>query len=368
MKTVMRSIRDDENLELQLILGGSVVLEKYGRILNHHEDFDFSVDRQIYFLVEGETPTTMAKSAGIAVSEFSTAFESLMPDVVLVIADRFESLAIAMAACYMNIPVAHVEGGEVSGSIDESIRHAITKLSHVHFPATAEAAERIERMGEDKKCIFPVGATSLDVLREIELDDLGRVAKAQEDIGTGAILHLEARKFLVVAQHPVTTEYSENLDHIWQTMSAIQDLKMPTVCLWPNMDAGSDGISKGIRDYREKYSASHVHFFKSLPIELFGPLLKNAACIIGNSSAGIREASWLGTPCVNIGSRQSGRDRHENIIDVGYKADEIIAAVEKQIAHGPYGSNQKYGDGNAGKKIVDVLRHFEFCLQKQITY
>lgn len=367
MKTVMRGIEQNPDLELQLILGGSVILEKYGRILSTLKD-DVKVDRVIHFVIEGENPVTMAKSAGIAVSEFSTAFENLKPDVVIVIADRYECLAIAMAASYMNIPIAHVEGGEVSGSIDESIRHAITKLAHLHFPATEDAARRIEQMGEAPATIFRVGATSFDVLAEEDLEDLGRVMEYQKVSGVGSAVDLVPGRYLVVIQHPVTTEYAENLAHINETIAAIEMLKVPTIWIWPNMDAGSDGISKGIRLFREHTNPRYVHFFKSLAIELFAPLLANAACIVGNSSSGIREASFLGTPCVNIGTRQKGRQRGKNLVDVDYDREEIAAAIRKQMEHGPYEPDHCYGDGKAGEKIVEVLSTFSFSLQKQITF
>ncbi|WJW76701.1 UDP-N-acetylglucosamine 2-epimerase [Thiohalobacter sp. IOR34] len=364
----MAEIQRRPDLELQVVLGGSVVLEKYGKILETDVVDNFHVNHIIHFLVEGETPLTMAKSAGLAVTEFANAFENLKPDVVIVIADRFECLAIAMAATYMNIPVAHIEGGEKSGSIDESIRHAITKMAHMHFPASKEAAERISRMGELETAIHEVGATSFDVLANMDTDNLEPVKDFQLSHGVGRTVPIEKGKYLIVIQHPVTTEYEKNLVHVNETIKAIHELKMPTFWIWPNMDAGSDGISKGIRMYREAHDSEHVHFFKSLPIELFAPLLKNAACIVGNSSCGIREAAFLGTPAVNIGTRQQGRDRGRNVIDVDYNHVVIIEAVKKQIDHGPYEPDHLYGDGNAAEKIVNILSNCEFTQQKQNTF
>lgn len=367
VKSIIQCVKDDPDIELQVILGGAVILAKYGNIADSLVQLGVKIDRTIHFLVEGENPVTMAKSAGLAVSEFTTAFENLAPDVVMVIADRFESLSIAMTASYMNIPVAHMEGGEVSGSIDESIRHAITKLSHIHFPATREAAQRIIKMGEAPETVFPVGATSLDVISDLDLDDLEPVMKLQETAGVGQVADL-SKPYLVAIQHPVTTEYEKNLEHVNQTLAAVSELKMDTIWIWPNMDAGSDGISKGIRLFRERGGSHPIHFFKSLPIEYYAPLLKNAAAIMGNSSSGIREAAFLGVPCVNIGSRQSGRDRCENIIDVGYYKHDIIEAVKKQVSHGPYEPNHMWGGGRAGEEIVNILKKFDFTIQKQITY
>ena len=368
MKHVMREISSHPDLELQVILGGSVVLEKYGKLLESDHIDSFKVNHTIHFLIEGETPHTMAKSAGLAVTEFANSFKLLKPDLVMVIADRFECLAIAMASTYMNIPIAHIEGGEVSGSIDESIRHAITKMAHIHFPCSDEAARRIIKLGENPEMVHNVGSTSFDVLASFDMNDLSSIKDYQEKSGVGALIDIIPREYLVVIQHPVTTEYSENFDNILQTLNAIETLKIPTFLIWPNMDAGSDGISKGIRIYRETKPASHVHFFKSLPFELYAPLLKNAACVVGNSSSGIREAAYLGTPTVNIGTRQTGRQRADNVMDVPYDCTEIKNAVLFQKAHGPYASNNTYGDGSASKKIVNIIANSKIETQKIIQY
>jgi GDP/UDP-N,N'-diacetylbacillosamine 2-epimerase (hydrolysing) len=368
MKCVIDLIQQAPDLELQLVIGGMVVLEKYGRILQTLENGESLVSRRINFVIEGENLSTMSKSAGLAVIEFSNAFEELKPDIVLVIADRFECLPIAMAAAYMNIAVAHIEGGEVSGSIDESIRHSITKLSHMHFPASQEAAERIKRMGEDEKMVFPVGATSMDIIRQLDLEDLASVKNYQREWGMGPLIDIESKKYLVLIQHPVTTEYEHNFEYINETIAVIKEMKMPTLWIMPNMDAGSDGINKAVRRLREQDSPDYIHFFKSLPIEYYAPVLKNAACILGNSSSGIREAAFLGTPTVNIGTRQNGRERGKNVLDVGYNRTEILNAVMRQLKHGPYEPDHLYGDGYAAEKIVEVLRKQKISIQKSITY
>ena len=367
MKSVIAAIQESDCLELQVIVGGGAVLHKYGNILESIEANGIHVDRTVHYLIEGENPTTMAKSAGLAITEFATVFGDLRPDVVVVIADRYETLSIAMAASYMNIPLAHVEGGEVSGSIDESVRHAVTKLAHLHFPATEGAANRIRKMGEDASTVFNVGCTSLDVIRELDLSDLSIVDEAQRKSGLGPTIDL-SDPYIVVIQHPVTTEYEDNLAHINETIQAIDRLKMNTIWIWPNMDAGADGISKGIRMFREKRRPQYVHFFKSLPIEAYAPLLKNARCIVGNSSSGIRESAFLGVPSVNIGTRQQGRERGRNVIDVAYDAEEIAQAVVKQVERGTYEPDFLYGNGEAGKKIVSIMERYEYRLQKSIVY
>jgi len=189
----------------------------------------------------------------------------------------------------------------------------------------------------------------------------------QQRSGVGSGIDL-AEPYLVVIQHPVTTEYKESLAHVNETIGAINELSMNTVWIWPNMDAGSDGISKGIRMFRERKKPDYVHFFKSVSIECFAPLLKNAACIVGNSSCGIREAAFLGVRSVNIGSRQDGRERATNVLDVGYDHKEIKEAILRQLEHGPYERNYLYGDGKAGLKISKIMKDFEFKLQKKIIY
>lgn len=369
MKSVIHEILRRPDLELQVILGGMVVLEKYGRLLQAIKDeSNIVVNKTINFVIEGESLPTMAKSSGLAVIEFSNAFEDLKPDVVIVIADRFECLPIALAAAYMNIAVAHVEGGEVSGSIDESIRHAITKLSHIHLPASLDAAKRIEKMGESPEIIHHVGGTSMDVIRELDLENLEPVRSYQKEYGMGPLIEIKSREYLILIQHPVTTEYDDNLLNIGETIEAIKALNMPTVWVMPNMDAGADSINKAVRRFREDNPPNNVHFFKSLPIEYYAPLLKNAACILGNSSSGIRESAFLGTPTVNIGTRQHGRERGRNVVDVGYNSSEIINAVKNQIDYGVYEPDFIYGDGYAAKKIVDVLSKCSISIQKTITY
>ena len=189
----------------------------------------------------------------------------------------------------------------------------------------------------------------------------------QQKSGVGPVVDLQ-KPYLLIIQHPVTTEYDQNLSHMNETLESVRALSMNSILIWPNMDAGSDGISKAIRVFREKYRPDNIHFFKSLPIEYYAPLLKNAACVVGNSSSGIREASFLGVPSVNIGTRQAGRERGKNVIDVTYKKDEIISAVHKQLDHGPYTPDYIYGDGNACRKIVEILGTSEFKIQKKISY
>lgn len=366
-KPVMKAVKQHSDLELQLIVAGGALLHKYGNFVENDHLGEFDVDKKIYFLLEGENPITMAKSTGIAMTEFTSAFENLEPDIVMTIADRFEELAIATAAAFQNIPLAHIEGGEVSGSVDESIRHAITKMSHLHFPSTKDASNRIRKLGEPRENIFNVGTPSLDVISKLDLNDIESIEHDLKDKGVGADINLD-EEYLLVIQHPVTTEYEHNRRYIDETIEAIDELQIPTIWLWPNMDAGSDAVSKGIRVYREQNDQDFIRFFTSLPLEQYAVILNNATCIVGNSSSGIRESAYLGVPSVNIGNRQDGRQRAENVIDVPHRSSAIKGAISDQMEHGPYESSDIYGNGNAGEKIAQVLAEFEFEIQKQITY
>jgi UDP-hydrolysing UDP-N-acetyl-D-glucosamine 2-epimerase len=171
-----------------------------------------------------------------------------------------------------------------------------------------------------------------------------------------------------VIQHPVTTEYEDSGHCVQETLHAINDLNMPALWLWPNMDAGTDDISKVIRSFREKYEPKHIHFFKNFAFEDYARLLNNSACLVGNSSSGIRESAFLGVPAVNIGTRQNFRERGTNVIDVSYDRNEIRQAIDRQVAHGKYPADHLYGDGNSGKKIAEVLAQCNIGVQKKMTY
>src|SRR6185295_1606109 len=334
IKSVMCAVRATPELQLQLVVGASALLDRFGSVIDVIEADGFEPDARVTMIVEGETPGTMAKSTGLGLLELPTIFGMLKPDVVVSVGDRFETMATAVAAAYMNISLAHTMGGEISGTIDESIRHAVTKLSHVHFPANARAAERIVRMGEDPAAVHVVGCPRIDLVAEIARGN-GYLESPDwlEREGVGAHITLD-EPFLLVSQHPVTTEYGNGEQQIVETLLALQELQMPTIMLWPNADAGSEDIARGMRKFREKHRPDYIRFYKNFPIETYVRLLLRCACAVGNSSAPIREGAFVGVPTVNIGTRQQGRDRAENVLDTGYDRGEIVAAVTRQIAHG----------------------------------
>lgn len=376
IKSVMREIlKYPESLELLIFAGASALLDRYGQIIDLVEKDGFKITEKFYILVEGENPQTMAMSTGLGMIELAGLFMNHKPDIVVTIGDRFETIATAVAASYMNIYLAHTMGGEVSGTIDESIRHAVTKFSHIHFPANKDAAERIVKMGEDPKYVFEVGCPRVDIVKEI----IGRKNSPKlnnRDFwlthkGVGGMFDIEKEQFLLVVQHPVTTEFEQSRDEIRKTLMALQSIKMPTIMLWPNADAGSDEISKEIRTFREKFSPSWLHIFKNLPVEVFVRLMDMSGVIVGNSSTAIREGAIIGVPAVNIGTRQNGRMKGKNVMDVDYNEARIKDAIESQIKHGKYTPEHIYGDGESGKRIAKILSELDLSkimIQKRITY
>jgi UDP-hydrolysing UDP-N-acetyl-D-glucosamine 2-epimerase len=309
----------------------------------------------------------MAKTTGLGLLELATVFDNLRPDVVVTVADRYETLATAVAASYMNIPVAHVQGGEVTGSIDEKVRHSVTKLADVHFVSTTKAAERVVRMGEEACTVHVTGCPSIDLAAEILPDPTLTFDPIEKYGGVGEPLDL-SDGYIVVMQHPVTTEYARARSHVTETLHAVRDSGLSALWFWPNVDAGADGTSGAIRAFRETEHPKNIHFFKNMQPTDFLRLLYNSRCLVGNSSVGIRECSFLGVPVINIGSRQAGRDRGINVIDVDYSRREITDALNRHLSNGRYPQDRLYGDGRAGERIAELLGRVPLGIEKRLTY
>ncbi|MBL9013851.1 MAG: UDP-N-acetylglucosamine 2-epimerase (hydrolyzing) [Myxococcales bacterium] len=367
IKSAMAAIKAHPELELQVVAGASALLDRYGTVVDLVEKDGFEIAARVYMLIEGETLTTMAKSTGLGLLELPAVLERLKPDIVLTVGDRFETMATALSAAYMNIPIAHTMGGEVSGTIDESIRHAVTKFAHIHFPASDDAKARIIQLGEREQDVYLVGCPRIDSVAATLAEAPSDLSKVF-DLGVGDAIDL-GKPFLLVSQHPVTTEYGEGIEQITRTLEAVRSTELPAIVLWPNADAGSDDIAKGIRIWRERGKAKHMHFFKNLPTATYVHLMARTACLVGNSSSGVREGAYIGTPVVNIGTRQIGRRRGHNVMDVPHETAAIAKALRAQIDHGRYEMDPIYGDGKAGTRIADVLAtKSDIQIQKRITY
>jgi UDP-hydrolysing UDP-N-acetyl-D-glucosamine 2-epimerase len=364
LKPVMNAISAHRELDLQVLAAGATVLERFGLPVAQVKEDGFPVDGEIYVELEGSTPTTMAKSVGLTVVEFASVFQRLKPDVVLLIGDRCETLAAAIAAAYMNLCIAHIQGGEVTGSIDESARHAISKFAHFHFPSTPRSAEYLIRMGECPETIFPVGCPSSDIAHSI---DRVLCPEIVNGVGSGAWIDVE-KPFLVAVFHPVTTRYPDERPQMEELLSALERLEMQTILLWPNIDAGADNISEAIRMFREQRKPGWLRTLVNLPPEDYLRVLANAVCAVGNSSSFVRDASYFGTPVVLVGNRQEGRETGEHVSFCAPRTDEIVFATKKQLAHGRYAPSTLYGDGSVSERIAGALSRLKPYVQKRLWY
>jgi len=367
IRTALEAIKNHPDLELQLVIAASALLDRYGSAVNYIQNDGFEISAKVFNVLEGENLTAAAKTTGIGILELSTVFDNLKPDIVVTIADRFETMATAISASYMNIPLAHIQGGEVTGNIDEKVRHSITKLADYHFVASEGAKERVIRLGEMPDFVINTGCPSIDLALRVKTNPKLDFDPYVKYGGVGSKPDL-SKGYLVVMQHPVTTEYADSRIHIEETLLAIKDVELPVLWFWPNVDAGADGTSSGIRAFREKHRPENLHFFKNIEGEDFLRLLVNSKVLIGNSSVGIRECAYLGVPVINIGTRQNRRDRGQNIIDVTYNHEEIRAAIQHWLTNPKPASSSIYGGGDAGKKIADLLASSPLVFHKTITY
>jgi UDP-hydrolysing UDP-N-acetyl-D-glucosamine 2-epimerase len=372
LKPIMREIKNDEELELILFAGASALLDKYGEVAETVANDGFKIDEYIYMQVEGGGLATMAKSTGLGLIEIPGLLFKHKPDYTFIVGDRHEMLSMAVASALMNIPIAHSMGGEITGTIDESIRHAITKLAHLHFAANEKAKENIIRLGENPEHVFNFGCPRNDYVKEVAEKFMDKeVNDFLHKEGVGAQFNLNGR-FMLISQHPVTTEFGSGEAHIMETLHAVksvnQEYEMPVIVLWPNADAGGDDVSRGIRKFRENNRELPFRYIKNLPLEIYIQLMKRVTCLVGNSSSGIREGALLGTPVVNVGSRQQGRDQAANVTNTEHDHDQIAIAIKKHLANGRYEPNYLYGDGNASQKIVNTLKTVQVSPQKRLCY
>jgi len=362
-KYLLSLLNKHPNIDLQLVVGGSVLLDKYGeRFIPAMKKEGLNINETITNVIDGGNHVAMAKTAGLTALEFANSLHKLDPDIVLIRGDRFEQLAMAMTAAYMNKTIAHIEGGDVTGTIDESVRHAITKLAHVHFVTNEDAKKRVIKMGEDPNMVFNVGSPDIEFVSMLD----SKVGNGiDSNIGVGYNLDFK-KPYLVIMQHPVTTE-KNNGKNMEILLKAIDDLNMQAVWFWPNSDAGTKDMAKAIRSYREngKLKNNKIRFVTDILPENFIKLVEQSAAFVGNSSAGIKECSYLGTPFVNIGTRQDGRLRAENVFDVDYNGPAIKRVIKRQVSHGKYKASDLYYKKDTSKKILDILNSVRLHSQKK---
>ncbi|MAF85438.1 MAG: UDP-N-acetylglucosamine 2-epimerase (hydrolyzing) [Dehalococcoidales bacterium] len=363
---VLKAIEAHPGLRLSLVVTGMHLSHEFGYTVQEIEKDGFKIEDKVDMLPSDDTLEAMAKSVGVGITGLAQTWSQLKPDIILVLGDRVEPLAAAIAGAYMNIPVAHIHGGDSPRSgLDEYARHAITKLAHIHFSATGKSAERITKMGEDEWRVHIVGSPSLDtILNETSLP----ADTLTEKLGISL-----TQPLILLVQHPVTTQVDEAPKQMRETLEAIVEIGNPTALVYPNSDAGGRSIIEVIKQY-EKYP--FIKTFPNLPNKEYLSLMKMAGVMVGNSSSGIIEAPSLGLPVVNIGTRQEGREWGKNVIDVGHNKQEIIKGIEKALTDNEFLVEVKkcespYGEGKAAPKIAETLSQVEITLQllqKKIAY
>jgi len=364
---VMKAIKSSKNLELQIVATCMHLMKEFGMTVREIKKEGFKVNKEVDISYSQDTGLAMADSVGRGICGLSKAFSVLKPDLVMVLGDRGEMLAAAIAADYLNIPIAHLHGGEISGHIDGILRHAITKLSHLHFTATESAKKRIIRLGEDPSRVFRVGAPAID-----------RILK--ENLPSRAVLEKKYKigrqePFLLLVQHPVSTQMSSASRQISATIEAVKSTGIRTIILYPNADAGGREM---IRVIKRSAGSNGITAYKSIPHKDYLGLMKSASVLVGNSSSGIIEAPSFRTPVVNIGIRQEGRERAANIINCSDNRSDIRRTLNKALNDKVYKAKIKirnmtnpYGDGNAAARILKVLEKAHLglkCFEKKISY
>jgi UDP-hydrolysing UDP-N-acetyl-D-glucosamine 2-epimerase len=343
---LLEAIDETDDLQLDIVLGGSMVLDRFG----HTGDevarvFPDHIAERIVSNVEGNRPADMARTVGLTALEFAGVYERVNPDFVLIIGDRQEALGAAIAAAYSNRCIIHVQGGEVSGSIDESARHAITKLAHYHVPATEWARDNLVRMGEHPDTILAVGCPGVDLARQVQPG--GRTAN------------------MVIAYHPNTQHTETAAAEVTAILDVASLWQLFTVIMWPNIDAGSDAISKAIR---QRAAEDWLSPRKNMPPELYLEMIAEAGVCVGNSSSFVRDAGYFGTPVVLVGDRQAGRETAANVHRCKPVANEIDKTIQRAIDGGPYPSSHLYGDGEVCPRIVAAIRDAEVYHEKRLAY
>jgi UDP-hydrolysing UDP-N-acetyl-D-glucosamine 2-epimerase len=364
VRSVIHAVNNHQDLNLQLIVSGSAVLDRFGNVSKIIQSEGIKIDKEFFHMVEGGNAISQALSTGLGLIELSHAFNELKPDIVLTVADRFETMATAIAASYQNIPLGHIQGGEISGNIDELVRHSITKLSHYHFPSTRLSMQRLMKMGEEQTRIQLSGCPSIDLLmtQSLELKDL-----KSAELGVGEKFNFN-NKFIMLIFHPETDDYMNGDIKITEILKILSEFEFHKVVLWPNIDSGTDLVSKGIRKFRESRDSNGFTFYKNFTPHNYNILLNNAEVCIGNSSSFIRECSFLGTPSVITGIRQSGREHSTNVIFSSLNPEELKIRILEQINHGKYPKSTLFGEGYASEKIVDFILNNDLNIHKKMTY
>lgn len=364
MRQALFCIRRHPRLELEIAVTGMHLMPEFGRTIKEIKKDRFKI-HEIRATYKADNKESMSDFIGEMVLMLTKKIKYIKPNILLLLGDRAEMLAAAIVGTYLSIPIAHIHGGDVTSTVDEIVRHAITKLSHLHFAATAKSAERVVRMGEDRWRVHITGAPGLDEILNVRLFSKNEIAKKY---------HLNlSQPILMVVQHAVTAEIKDASAQMTETMETLKELKYQSIVIYPNADSGGRKMIGAIERYR-KYP--FIQIYKNMPRKDYLGLLKLSSAIVGNSSSGIIEAPLFNLPVINIGTRQDGRQRRGNIIDVGHNKKQIKEAIRKIIYHKKFKvrirkSSELYGDGKASERIAGVLAKIKInnrLLQKRIAY
>ena len=362
LRPVLHAIDSSKKLELCLIVTGMHLSKKYGLTINEIRKDGFKIAAIVNMKSKDDSAYEITRTLGKTITSFSEVFKNIKPDLNVILGDRDEMLASAITAYHMNIPNAHIHGGDKSGGIDEYTRHAITKTSNIHFVATQKSKERVIKMGENPKFVYLVGSPSIDEVIRNKITSKVELEKKYD-------MKIHGDEILLL-QHPVTTQIQLSKKQILNTLKAITQVKKQTIVIAPNSDAGSKQIYEQITKFSKKYS--YIKMYPTVPRSDYLSMLKHFGVLVGNSSSGIIEASYFGTPVVNIGIRQKNREKSKNVIDVPQKSKLIYLAITKALAtKNRYNSRSIYGSGVAATKIVKLLEQVKISnrlLQKELTY
>ncbi len=370
IKSVLKSIKKSKKLTLQIIVGGSALLDRFGSVVDLIKKDKFKVNKHVNFLIEGNSPLIMTKSTGLAIIEISNCFAELKPDIVLTVGDRYETISTAIAATYMNIPLAHTMGGEISGTIDESVRHAVTKFSNIHFTATKISKRNVIKLGENPKNVFNVGCPRIDSVKEILNTKINEknLNKYINSIGVGDNIDVK-KPFVMIMYYPVTSEFGKGETQVMNLLKALDKFDIQKIFFWPNSDAGYEDISRGIRKWREKNKDNKTKFIKNLEQKYFYHFLNKSKCLIGNSSSGLREGCYIGVKNICIGTRQNGREIGKNTIMIKSDYKSILNSLKKTLNYkNKFKKDYRYGKGNSGKQIIKILEKIEISSQKKLNF
>ena len=368
LASIIKKVKAHPGLEEAIIVTGAHLSGQFGNTLREIEKDNFIIAEKIETLLAGDTLLSRAKSAALQYLGLVQAFDRIKPDIIMAMGDREEAINCAMAGVYLNVPVAHISGGDkVWGNVDDTVRHAVTKLAHLHFPTTEENSERIRKLGEEEWRIFCVGSAGLD--RFVETENLSK-----EELSKRIGFSITQEPYLLLIQHPLSSEFEIAEKQMRITLEAIAEAKLKTFVSYPNSDAGSFGIIKVLEEFTKKYN--FINSYRNLGRVEFVNLLRNSSLLLGNSSCGITEAPLLKLPVINIGNRQKNRQHAENVIFVEAEKNLILKAINVSLKDKKFLQKVKncvnpYGDGNTGSKIAKILSEIELnskLLNKDITY